>query len=181
MKDSQTLPTRAPVSLLRRSPTNPPQRILVADDDSYIRELSTKVLIRSGYEVDAAADGAAAWQALTTDSYDLLITDQNMPKVSGVELLKKLRAARLALPVILMSGMMPMEELNRNPSLQLAALLPKPFCPDDLLGTVKEVLRTTGGACAPIALPPNWESQPSASAWQSPFIATHRFQSRPPE
>src|SRR5436190_12282712 len=74
--------------------TNPPQRILVVDDDISIRELSTEVLIHHGYHVDAAEDGAVAWDILQVSSYDLLLTDHNMPKVSGVELLKKLRAAR---------------------------------------------------------------------------------------
>jgi DNA-binding response OmpR family regulator len=134
----------------------------VVDDDISIRELSTDVLIRHGYHVDAAEDGAVAWDILQANSYDLLLTDHNMPKVSGVELLKKLRAARMALPVILASGAMPAEELNRHPRLQLAATLVKPFTVEELLGTVKEVLRATDGAREQIAPPPKWQRQPSA-------------------
>ena len=72
----------------------------MVEDDVFIRRLNAELLLRSGYEVDTAADGVAAWQSLNTDSYDLLITDNNMPKVSGVELLKQLHGARMALPVI---------------------------------------------------------------------------------
>src|SRR5476651_325506 len=78
--------------------TNPSRRILVVDDEPCIREISTEVLIQHGYNVDTAEDGAAAWQALNSDRYDLLVTDHNMPKVSGVELLKKLRISSMALP-----------------------------------------------------------------------------------
>ena len=59
--------------------TNPSSRILVVEDDRDVRELNTKVLSRSGYEVDAAEDGAAAWQALNTDSYDLMTPTTTCP------------------------------------------------------------------------------------------------------
>jgi DNA-binding NtrC family response regulator len=145
--------------------TNPPHRILVVDDDISIRQLITRMLIRHGYHVDAAENGAVAWDSLQLNSYDLLVTDHSMPKVSGLELLNKMRAARVALPVILASGAMSAEELNRHPRLQLAATLPKPFTGDQLLGTVKQVLRTTDDAREQIA-PPNWQSQPSTAGLQ---------------
>jgi DNA-binding response OmpR family regulator len=142
-------------------------RILVADDDRDVRQLNTAVLIRSGYAVDTAEDGAAAWQALNTDSYDLLITDHNMPKVTGVELLKKLRAAHMALPVILVAGELPEEEFTRHPWFQPAATLLKPFSIIELLDTVKEVLRAPDRAPEPTtAPPPDWQSPPSADGWQ---------------
>ena len=68
--------------------TNPPQRILVVEDDAQIRRLNTEVLMESGFQVDAAEDGVAAWQALNTSRYDLMITDNNMPIVTGLELIK---------------------------------------------------------------------------------------------
>jgi DNA-binding response OmpR family regulator len=159
MQDNRTSRAGEAASAEARCGTDPPHRILVVDDDSGIRQLSARVLIPCGYEVDTAEDGAVAWEALHANRYDLLITDYNMPKVSGVELVKKLRSARMALPVILASGAMPAEELNRHPWLQLAATLRKPFTGDELLGTVKKVLRGTDSACEPL---PIWRSQPSA-------------------
>jgi DNA-binding response OmpR family regulator len=123
------------------SPTNPPPRILVVEDDVLIRKLNTRMLLHAGYAVDAAMDGAAAWQVLSAHSYDLLITDNNMPKVSGIELLKKLRAARMALPVIMATGAFPHEEFTRCPWLQPAATLLKPYTPAEMLSTVEKVLR----------------------------------------
>jgi len=63
-----------------------------------------------------------------------------MPKVSGVELLKKLRSARMALPVIMATGTLPREEFTRYPRLQPVATLLKPFTFAELVGTVRELL-----------------------------------------
>ena len=64
-----------------------------------------------------------------------------MPNVSGVDLVKKVRSAHMTLPVILASGDLPTRELARNPWLQPVATLAKPFTGEELLGTVKKVLR----------------------------------------
>jgi len=131
-------------------------RILLVDDDRAIRVMSGKVLLRSGYQVDTAEDGQAGWEALQANSYDLLITDNNMQRLSGVELVKKLRSAQMTLPVVLASGTLDTEELNRSPWLQVAASLLKPFTTDQLLEVVKEVLcaasntRAPGGVCLPL-------------------------------
>jgi len=143
MKGTETSHAGEPASIPLQSHTNPPDRILVVEDDLFFRRLSTEVLLRAGYEVEAAIDGAAAWQALNTDSYDLLITDNSMPKVSGVELLKKLRGARMALPVIMATGTLPEEEFTRYPWLQPAATLLKPYTAEEMLRMVKKVLRET--------------------------------------
>ena len=125
----------------------PRQRILVAEDDDDIRRLNTEALVSSGYKVDAAADGAVAWDTLRFNRYDLLVTDYNMPKMSGIELLKKLRAAHMAVPVIMVSGTIPTEKLKRHPWLQIDATLLKPYTADQLLATVRNVLQGSDGAC----------------------------------
>jgi DNA-binding response OmpR family regulator len=127
-------------------PGNPTQRILVVEDDVAIRRLNAQVLVGSGYEVAAAEDGAAGWEALHANNFDLLITDHDMPRLSGLELVKKVRSARMTLPVILASGSLHTEELARHPWLQLAATLLKPFSPRQLLETVKTVLSAADSA-----------------------------------
>ena len=139
-----------------------PKRILVVDDDVVIRQDNAEMLSRFGYETETAEDGAAAWEALQDNVYELLITDNSMPKVSGVELVMKLRSAHMTLPVVLASGTIPMEAMKRNSSLRLAAILVKPFTMDELLVTVKEVLLAAGNAREqdePMRLRP---SEPSA-------------------
>jgi DNA-binding response OmpR family regulator len=132
----------------------------VVEDDPLIRRLNGRVLIHSGYHVDTAEDGAAAWDALQLNSYDLLVTDNDMPKLSGVDLLKKVHAAHMALPVIMVTGTLPQEELDRHPWLQIDATVLKPYAFDELLGTVKNVLHATNDAREEIAPPPSWQIQP---------------------
>ena len=163
MKAHKTSRAGAPAGARTRSRAAPSNRILLVDDDTDIRLLGADLLFHSGYQVDTAEDGESGWEALQAKSYDLLITDNKMPKVSGLELVKKLRSARMALPVILASGAMP-EELNRLPWLQLAATLWKPFTPGELLGTVKKVLRATDSAREQVKPLPIWRSQPLADA-----------------
>ena len=139
----------------------PTHRILVVDDEADIRRLTSQALIGSGFHVDAAEDGAVAWETLQLNSYDLLITEHNMPKLTGVELVKKLRSARMALPVILATGEIPAEALAKNPSLQLAAILQKPFSIADLLGTVKEILLPPVAACRQEVSVANGRGRPS--------------------
>jgi DNA-binding NtrC family response regulator len=141
---------------------NPSKRILVVDDEAYIRQLSTGVLHYSGYNVDAAEDGAAAWEALLLNRYDLLITDNNMCRSTGIGLVKKLHADHMALPVVMMTEAAPMEELTSHPWLQIDATLLKPFTVAQLLETVRQVLRLTDSVPEQIELQTNCRSQPSA-------------------
>ena len=123
-----------------QSQDHSPQRILVVDDDADIRQLETEILTGSGYQVDTAEDGAAAWAALRFNSYDLLITDNDMPNLSGVELLENLLLDHNGMPVILVSGTLLTEELDRHPWLQVEATLHKPYSVADFLGAVETVL-----------------------------------------
>ena len=140
--------------------TQRPRRILVVDDDTGLRQLGTKALIRHGYKVDAAKDSNAGWEALQTHRYDLLITDLDMPRLSGLKLGKRLRAARMALPVILASGAMTPLELNQTPWLHLSGALLKPVSPDQLLQAVQAVLSMSDGDRKQVEPPPDWRSKP---------------------
>ena len=118
----------------------PGYRILLVEDHDDIRLLSAKALARAGYEVDTAGDGLSGWEALQTHPYDLLITDNQMPVMSGFDLVQNLRSARMTLPVILASGGLGAQELNQNPWMQPAVTLPKPFTTDQMLKSVAETL-----------------------------------------
>jgi len=135
---------------------NPPHRILVVEDNRDLRQLNAGMLIHSGYAVEVAEDGAAAWEALQANRYDLLITDNNMPKLTGIELLKKLRSARMGLPVIMATGTVPTQELAQNPWLEPVAMLAKPYATDRLLDTVKDVLRATDSLREQLEPLPEW-------------------------
>lgn len=149
MTDSQAARAEETVNLQLPSKTSPVHRILVADDDVDVRQFNAQMLLRYGYQVDAVEDGAVAWETLQLNNYDLLITDNDMPKVTGVDLLKKLRAARMALPVIMATGKPPDEEFIRDPGLQPAATLLKPYTLDELLGTVGKILQAASRTSGP--------------------------------
>jgi len=162
MTVKNTSKAEAPASALFQRDPNHGRRILVVEDEGDLRQLNAEVLIDAGYQVEVAEDGAAAWAALQHRSYDLLITDQFMPKVSGIELLKKIHAASLTVPVIMVTGILPTWEIALHPWLHSVAMLFKPHTFDELLETVKNVLHATASARAQIAPRPNWQSQPAA-------------------
>jgi two-component system, OmpR family, response regulator len=118
-----------------------PLRILLVEDDAAVCRLNADVLASVGYAVDTAQDGESGWAALQTGRYDLLVTDNTMPGMTGLELIKKVRSEDIPMSVILASGTVPAEELTRIPWLQVNALLPKPYTIRELLRTVNQVLR----------------------------------------
>jgi two-component system sensor histidine kinase and response regulator WspE len=79
--------------------------ILVVDDSHTVREMERRLLVRSGYTVSTAQNGAEAWNLLRLNEYDLLISDVDMPQMNGIELVTRVRAnPRLVrLPVIILS------------------------------------------------------------------------------
>ena len=140
---------------------SPSQRVLVVEDESDRRQLNTDVLIDAGYQVDVADDGTTAWAALQLSQYDLLITDQFLPKLSGVELLKKIHDARMSLPVIMVTEILPTWEFALHPCLQAATMLRKPYSMGKFLGMVKGVLAKTAPVGVGIA-PSKWERELAA-------------------
>jgi DNA-binding NtrC family response regulator len=138
------------------------RRILVVEQEGDIRQLNAEVLIDAGYQVDLAKDGAAAWATLQLRRYDLLITDQFLPKVSGVELLKKIHVARMTVPVIMATRILPTWEFALHPCLQHVTMLRMPYTIDKLLGLVNSILPETADAAPQIAMPPAWPVRSAA-------------------
>ena len=68
------------------------RRVLVADDSITVREVERQMLRRLGHEVDVAVDGVDAWNQLCAGRFDLLVTDVDMPRMNGIELVRTLRA-----------------------------------------------------------------------------------------
>jgi len=145
---------------------NSHQRILVVEDECDLRQLTAEVLVDGGYQVDVAADGAAAWSALKISRYDLVVTDQFLPKVSGVELLKKIHAARMTLPVIMATRFLPTWEFALHTWLLPVKMLFKPYSSQKLLGMVKSVLDETASAHAGITAQPISQIQSTATSLQ---------------
>jgi len=104
-----------------------PARILVADDEPAIVELLRTVLSLWSYAVEICADGESALARAGEDRFALLLLDCQMPRLTGLEVLRRLRAADRPIPAVLMSGHFSdavTEECRRLTGVQL---LPKPF------------------------------------------------------
>ena len=142
MKDNEPSPARNSSSAPVPPPAQSPYRILVVDDDSDARQRSVEMLAACGYDVEGVQDGAAGWEALQAKSYDLIITDNKMPRMTGLEMMEKLHAARMAVPVLMATESAPMHEFARKPWLKPDATLQRPFSKDDVLAAVKGILRT---------------------------------------
>jgi CheY-like chemotaxis protein len=140
MKENKTLQAGGSALARLRDRGNSRYCILVVDDDKDTRQLSVDVLAGSGYDVEAVQDGAACWEIVQTRNYDLIITDNRMPRMTGIEIIEKLRSACMAIPVIMATGCLPTYELARKPWLKPDVLLEKPITNDDLLEAVKKVL-----------------------------------------
>ena len=82
----------------------PDKRILVVDDDSYVRGATAEILIRKGYDVETASEARAALERLGNDEYDLLLSDIKMPGMGGLELLERVKSKWPEMHVILMTA-----------------------------------------------------------------------------
>jgi DNA-binding response OmpR family regulator len=118
-----------------------PTHILVAEDQTDIRDLLVLNLRGAGYEVDAVADGAQALARQTERPRDLLILDLMMPGLDGLEVCKALRARGSATPILMLTAKS--TELDRVLGLELGAddYLTKPFSLAELMARVKALLR----------------------------------------
>ena len=131
--------------MLATDPGKAVHRILVVDDNSDMRDLSISLLTRSGYAAEGANDGAAAWAALQASKYDLVVTDNKMPRMTGVEMIEKMRSAKMTIPVIMATGTSPEYIFDRKPWLRPEAFLEMPFSNADLLVSVKQLLDKSDG------------------------------------
>ncbi len=79
------------------------KRVLVVEDDHHARFFMESILVRQGYNVVPACDGVAALNELSKRHFDVVITDDRMPHLSGIDLLKQVQSRHPRLPVILAS------------------------------------------------------------------------------
>lgn len=117
-------------------------RILFVDDEPCMRDVMAMLLIEEGYEVSTAADGIDALAEIRTGTPDLIITDLNMPRMSGVEFLTVVRRRFPSIPVIAISGAYSSSD-NFPAGVMADAFYPKSRChPDEFMRTIAELIQS---------------------------------------
>jgi two-component system OmpR family response regulator len=121
-------------------------RILIAEDDPVLADGLSRSLRSAGYAVDMVADGESADSALTAQGYDLLILDLGMPRLAGLDVLRRLRGRGSALPVLILTAADSVEQRVRGLDLGADDYMAKPFALSELEARVRALTRRAAGS-----------------------------------
>ena len=160
---------------------NKARHILVVDDDPDVRASIQRALVRAGYAVSTAADGVEALTVLQVETVDLVLTDLNMPRLSGIDLAAILRVQTPRLPIVGLSGQLSGDVVLDVFSAGMMAFLAKPVAPRHLVHIVHEALeeRSTLTSYAPAGEQPRSahpvapDAQPSRDNELDGLLAEH--------
>lgn len=123
------------------APAVRPLHILYADDLSQLRDFMGLMLGREGHTVETAEDGAIAYERLGNDlnAFDLLITDHHMPRLNGLDLVRRVRQTAFAGRIIVFSSELSEEVNEQYRQLGVDLILPKPIFPVTFREMLKEL------------------------------------------
>ncbi|HXK47548.1 MAG TPA: response regulator [Deltaproteobacteria bacterium] len=119
-----------------------PERILLVDDEAAVLNVTKKILEKMGYQVTALSDGVRALDLFRNDPcrFDLVITDVEMPVLTGDELARRIMDIRLGMPVILYTGYSRRISAERAREMGIREYVMKPSRMDDLERIIRDVL-----------------------------------------
>ena len=118
----------------------PEIKVLVADDEKDVLEIMAKRIAKEGYAVVMAVDGQEAWDKIIAESPDVILLDLTMPKMDGLEVLKKLRenpSTDKWQPVIIVSARRELEDMQKGLSLEADHYITKPCNMNDIIKGIK--------------------------------------------
>ena len=125
-------------------------RLLIAEDDAIMADGLTRSLRQSGYVVDRVGTGLEADSAVTRGEFDLLILDLGLPKMGGLEVLRRLRARGSRLPVLILTALDGVNDRVRGLDLGADDYLAKPFALNELEARVRALTRRGSAAGASV-------------------------------
>lgn len=115
-------------------------KILIVEDDQFFREAVCDLLKKKSYEVFEAGSGQAALELILKQEFDLVLSDIQMPGMTGIELLTRAKAAKPELPFILMTGFSMLLETQSAYEMGAKEFITKPFKNNELLGLIEKVV-----------------------------------------
>jgi two-component system, OmpR family, response regulator len=124
-------------------------RVLIVEDESLLADRLASTLAERGYVADIAGDGERADFLLTTESYDAVILDLGLPKIDGLTLLERWRAAGVAVPVLVLTARGSWSEKVRGIDGGADDYVTKPFQMDELLARLRALIRRSSGQLTP--------------------------------
>jgi DNA-binding NtrC family response regulator len=116
-------------------------KVLVVDDEPDMADSIRHMLERYGHQVVVETNSTRAVQLAVSEQPDLVITDLRMPDLDGLELLDRLRASNMNMPVIIITGYASIDAASRAQASGAADFFTKPFSPDELRSRVEKALR----------------------------------------
>lgn len=119
-------------------------KLLLVEDEKQLSEALSQILINNKYSVDAVYDGENGLEYALTDIYDAIILDIMLPKLNGLEVLKKLRKENISTPVLLLTAKDSVDDKVTGLDLGADDYLPKPFDPKELLARIRAISRRKG-------------------------------------
>jgi two-component system, OmpR family, response regulator len=125
-------------------------KILVAEDDQVLADGLSRGLRAAGYAVDQVSDGSQADAVLSAQKFDLLVLDLGLPKLAGLDVLKRLRARNDDTPVLILTAADSVEQRVRGLDLGADDFMAKPFALSELEARVRALVRRRMGASAPL-------------------------------
>jgi len=124
-------------------------RILIVEDDALLGDALQAGLKQAGYAVDWLRDGIAADQALTTEPYAAVVLDWGLPRLSGIEVLQRLRGRKADIPVILLTAHDTVHDRIQGLDSGADDYLIKPFDMGELAARLRALVRRSGGSAMP--------------------------------
>jgi DNA-binding NtrC family response regulator len=115
-------------------------KLLVIDDEQIVLDSVQKILREENYDIDATLSGREGIQRAVKNTYDIVLTDVRMPDISGKIVLREVKRAKPALPVVIISGYATVQSAIECMKLGAADVLEKPFTPDELVRVVKQAV-----------------------------------------
>jgi two-component system, response regulator PdtaR len=119
--------------------------ILITDDDPHFRETLSELFLPRGFKTLLASDGEEALDIVTSQDVHLLLLDNNMPRLTGLETLRRVKQINAQLPCILLSARMDDVLREQAQQAQAFSVLPKPVSRGDLTSAVDHALRMAYG------------------------------------